>query len=98
MAAAPLVWSETSPRRTALFARAVVLARDVTVSHQATGSPLLSAMGHGVTLRARVSLQNKGQMRSQRMPKSRVNIKISSLHFFFFFSFIKCIQMKMFHC
>lgn len=68
-AAAPLVWSETSPRRTALFAHAVVLARDVAVSHQATGSPLLPAMGHGVTLRARVSLQNKGQMRSQKSAK-----------------------------
>lgn len=56
MAAAPLLSSGTSPRRTALFAHAVVLACDVTVPHHATGSPLLSAMGHGVTLRARVSL------------------------------------------
>lgn len=61
--------SLSSPGRTALFAHAVVLARDVTVSHQATGFPLLPAMGRGVALGARVGLQEERQARSQTMPR-----------------------------
>lgn len=44
--------SGTSPRRAAFFARTVVLACDVTVSHHAASFPFLSAVGHGIALRA----------------------------------------------
>lgn len=57
--------SGMSPWRAALFARAVVLACDVTVSHHAAGFPLLSAVGHGIALRAWVGSLQETNSHSQ---------------------------------